>query len=172
MKTKERPKRRERTPADKEAAKAKRTLLKAMTKQAESKGEPDWPVVTIEGHALSPINCSLVIMQCPVARTVGGFGQWRKNRRQVRKGQKGIMIWFPSKTRQEGEDEDGEGEGGGGRKFFRVGTVFDISQTDKVGSNHEAETDTEHGEGPKHEESETESEREPDYSELLAALTF
>lgn len=153
MKTKEK---RKLTPAQKEAVKQKREWLKSLTKQAEAHGDPDWPVVTVEGHALSPTNCVLAIMQCPVAKTVGGFRQWKKHGRQVMKGQKGIAIWFPCKTRQEDGDE-GEGDGETqSRAFFRVGTVFDISQTEPLTERPDKE--------PK--------EAGASKADLLAALTF
>lgn len=165
MKTKDRPKRRVASPAEKEAAKQRRANLKALTKQLEAAGDSGWPVMTIEGHPLSPVNVMLAIHQCPAVKAVGGFRQWRKHGRQVRKGEKGIAIWFPSRTRQEPDgDADGEGEGGGGgdRTFFRVGTVFDISQTEEIQG---IETEREEPGNS------VEIDAVPD-SELLAALTF
>ena len=87
-------------------------------------------VVTCEGHALSPINTMLVMMQSGsiAPSIVGGFHQWRKQGRSVQKGQHGFSIWIPSKgKKQEGLDSGDEGEAR--ETYFFMGTVFDISQT-------------------------------------------
>ncbi|MGV1047711.1 MAG: hypothetical protein ACOYD4_04180, partial [Solirubrobacterales bacterium] len=43
-------------------------------------------IVTCDGHPLSPRNTCLVIFQSPTASIVGGFRQWLKHGRAVRKG--------------------------------------------------------------------------------------
>lgn len=86
---------------------------------------------TIEGHALSVFNCCMVLSQMP-ASVVGGFQQWRKAGRCVRKGEHGAAIWVPvpvGKAREGAESGDAEGEGG---TRFVLGTVFDIAQTDPI----------------------------------------
>lgn len=168
--TKEKPKRRERTPAEKEAAKQRRVWLKAMTKQVEAMAEESPEIETIDGHALSPVNSGLAIRQCPHVSTVGGFRQWKKHGRQVKKGEKGIAIWFPSRTKQEDGDDAGEGEGEGGsdRTFFRVGTVFDVSQTEDATGKPSSRRKSE----PATKREETPVESGPSDEEILAALTF
>jgi len=87
-------------------------------------------IVTPDGHALSVRNQCLVAFQCPTATVVGGFRQWLKNGRQVRKGEHGAMIWVPIKAKSD-PSEDGEADEptAGATTRFIIGTVFDISQT-------------------------------------------
>ena len=92
-------------------------------------------LVTCEGHALSFHNTLLVASQCPNATMVGGFRQWLKHGRCVRKGEHGLMIWVPKKKK--GESEGGQdaapqlGEKAEQSELrFLVGTVFDVSQTE------------------------------------------
>jgi hypothetical protein len=104
-------------------------------------------VVTCEGRALSPVNTCLLLTQMPNASVVGGFRQWLKAGRCVKKGQHGAMIWVPiarmqnaeCKMQNEEEEPDaaaGESESAHSadatsrsRSHFIIGTVFDISQT-------------------------------------------
>lgn len=74
------------------------------------------------GHQLSASNTLLVMMQFPNASVVGGFEQWRKAGRVVKKGVKAIGIWVPVR----GKESEAEG---GDDTFFIIGNVFDISQT-------------------------------------------
>lgn len=93
-------------------------------------------IVTCEGHPLSPINQCLTVFQCGNASIVGGFRQWLKNGRCVRKGEHGIGIWVPTGTRKSAAtdmpdvfDPAAEQAQAGGEINFIFGTVFDISQT-------------------------------------------
>ena len=76
---------------------------------------------TIEGHALSVHNAALAYMQRPDVTIVGGFRQWAAAGRQVRKDEHGIMVWAPTKNRDEDSDRPG---------FVPI-TLFDIAQTDE-----------------------------------------
>lgn len=88
-------------------------------------------IVTCEGRTLSQCNTILMLMQTEgtgqIPTVVGGYRQWQKAGRQVRRGEHGMMIWFPvtRKTEEEQEPEDDEDV-----RFF-IGTVFDISQTEE-----------------------------------------
>ena len=62
-------------------------------------------VVTCEGHPLSPTNTSLCLMQRDNATIVGGFQQWLKQGRAVRKGEHGLSIWVPTQFKVKGEPE-------------------------------------------------------------------
>lgn len=109
--------------------------------------------VSCEGHSYSPNNHMLIAMQCPTASVLGGFRQWIKQGRAVRKGEHGIMIWVKSGERK-GEAPQAQAEepsaveahdilsdapvtpgkpNGKRRSGFIVGTVFDISQTAEIG---------------------------------------
>lgn len=79
-------------------------------------------VVTCEGHSLSANNTILLCFQIQSPSVVGGFKQWQKAGRQVRKGEHALGIWIPKD--KEGTDE----------KLFFFGSVFDISQTEESAS--------------------------------------
>ena len=93
-------------------------------------------LVTCEGRALSLTNQMLIALQRPGATVLGGFRQWLKQGRAVRKGERGCMIWVPCGVRG-GADASaspaGDGDAGEGSDVrFIVGTVFDIGQTEEV----------------------------------------
>jgi hypothetical protein len=98
-------------------------------------------LVTCEGHPLSLCNTMLVAIQCPGATVLGGFRQWLKHGRAVRKGEHGAMIWVPTggknnDTPLDGGTSasavvDGQPTSESDRRFI-VGTMFDIAQTDEV----------------------------------------
>ena len=115
------------TPEQKAAAAERRAALAALAKQAAAlplEERMRWTVQTVEGHPLSFKNAALAMMQRPTVSLVGGFQQWRKAGRVVRKGEKAIGIFLPiSRT-----GEDGEAEG----VAFRVVNVFDIDQTEEI----------------------------------------
>lgn len=134
MRTKRQP-----TEAQKAAAAEKRARFKEFCQRVAAMSEDDrallaarMPVVNPEGHPLSPYNTCLLISQTDTAPTiVGGFQQWRKIGRQVRKGEHGLMIWCPSGKRKPADDSkpaDDEND----RPGFIMGYVFDISQTDEA----------------------------------------
>jgi antirestriction protein ArdC len=90
-------------------------------------------VVTVEGHVLSFHNACLLAMQTPAATVVGGFQQWRRAGRTVRKGEHGAMIWAP--TKRHGADDTPAADNGSElaeRRHFIAVTVFDVAQTDAV----------------------------------------
>jgi hypothetical protein len=92
---------------------------------------------TVEGRELSLCNSMLIALQLPGASVLGGFRQWIKAGRCVRKGQHGAMIWVPTGCRKAGEPAESpingspvpDGEGQDTR--FMIGTVFDIAQTEE-----------------------------------------
>ncbi len=108
-----------------------RTISKMSPTEREAMAAKLPGVVTIEGHALSPFNTCLVVMQFPSASLVGGFRQWLKHGRCVVKGQHGISIWVPCGARKSDADP-AEGDSDGERPGFICGTVFDVSQTQEI----------------------------------------
>lgn len=118
-------------PKAQKRAQEKRDRFKRFVRQiAEMKPEEreamvaDAGLVTCEGHALSMTNTMLTIFQMPSATVVGGFKQWIRNGRCVRKGEQGFMIWVPTATKSEStEDQDVR---------FLTANVFDISQTEAL----------------------------------------
>jgi len=87
------------------------------------------PVVTIEGRQLSVHNMCLLCVQNPHVTMVGGFRQWLKAGRAVRKGEHGLMIWAPRGT---AKDEAAGMPGVQDEMRFLIVTVFDVSQTEEV----------------------------------------
>lgn len=84
-------------------------------------------ITTCEGHELSANNTILLYYQYENTTVIGGFQQWRKAGRQVKKGERAMGIWIPAKQSQK-ESKDKK------PSFFVFGSVFDISQTDPIGT--------------------------------------
>ena len=80
-------------------------------------------------HQYSMNNSILIAMQMPDASVVGSFQHWKTVGAKVKKGSKAIKILCPVKYNYEVENEDGTIEQKSGMTF-RLGNVFDISQTD------------------------------------------
>lgn len=97
-------------------------------------------------------NASLILGQLPTARQVQSFKKWQEEGRQVRKGEKALYIFAPTKKREDKEKGDGQaekvkpeqaerpaakdkpeqdkdGEAVSRHRFVLV-PVFDVSQTD------------------------------------------
>ncbi|MGK4066836.1 ArdC family protein [Rothia sp. HC945] len=80
-------------------------------------------------------NQTMIWMQNENATICAGFRKWKEEGRQVRKGEKGLRIFAPTKRKvkdAEGnviKDDKGEDEEEAG---FIMVTVFDIAQTDPV----------------------------------------
>lgn len=94
-------------------------------------------IVTADGAALSHFNTCLIISQSPKASIVGGFRQWLKHGRCVRKGQTGLNLWVPIANRGDAPETDPrnpepESTDRASRQRFIMGTVFDISQTETL----------------------------------------
>ena len=93
-------------------------------------------LVTCEGHGLSLTNQMLIALQRPGATVLGGFRQWLRQGRAVRKGEHGCMIWVPCGAKGGADaaaSPDGTGDAAEGSDVrFIVGTVFDIGQTEEV----------------------------------------
>ncbi|ABW31111.1 ArdC-like ssDNA-binding domain-containing protein [Acaryochloris marina] len=75
----------------------------------------------------SASNTMLIYGQCPEASHVAGYKAWQKLGRQVRKGEKGLVILAPCKKKVEDKET---GEPVWRIYGFKTSTVFDISQTD------------------------------------------
>ena len=94
---------------------------------------------TVENHELSLMNQCLVARQNPSATIVGGFRQWIKNGRTVRKGEHGAMIWVPTGPRNADGTPESPLNGNAVPETseaietrFLIGTVFDVSQTEEI----------------------------------------
>ncbi len=92
-----------------------------------SEGWRRWARARAIFHCYSFGNCLLIANQAPQATRVAGFRAWQKLGRQVRKGERSIMIMAPMSVKT--RDTDGD-EADKRLTFFRVVPVFDIRQTD------------------------------------------
>ena len=111
------------------------TQIAAMTDDQRNELAARIPgVVTCDGHALSFHNTCLVASQCPMATMVGGFRQWLKHARVVRRGEHGLMIWVPKRKAVSDPNSTDEispvCDTDKPDMWFLMGTVFDISQTE------------------------------------------
>ena len=84
-------------------------------------------VTTIEGHPLTAHNTCFLYAQTEKPVTIiGGFQQWRKAGRIVKKGEHSLLIFVPS---QKGKEEQSADEND---VFFFTANVFDITQTEVI----------------------------------------
>jgi hypothetical protein len=96
-------------------------------KAAASKEFTSWLDTMSKFHHYSAGNIFMIFIQKPDATHVAGFHKWLELHRYVRKGEHGIQILCPCLRHT--KDQDGTED----QLFlsgFRVGYVFDISQTE------------------------------------------
>ena len=112
---------------DKLTTQAAMNNIRALVKQCIESGE--WGKVLkvmSQFHSYSFNNMLMIYMQRPDATRVAGYRTWQKMGRQVQKGEKGIRIFAPCPFKK--KDADGEEIGTG--MWFKIVSVFDISQTE------------------------------------------
>jgi len=127
-------------PTDEKSARrdAMRKLIKqvsSMTPDQRAAVAARLPLVNTEGHALSPFNTCMIYMQNgheTPPTIVGGFKQWLKQGRCVKKGEHGSAIWFPVKQSKHADESENDPEAKEFKSEFMLGTVFDISQTTEL----------------------------------------
>ena len=99
-------------------------------------------------HDYSLNNTLLILGQNPRATQLASYTKWKKDfNRQVKRGEKGLMIWMPVeikvKEKQYVLDENGNRILGDDGKFkreevvvkkhtFKIGYTFDVSQTEQI----------------------------------------
>ncbi len=105
------------------------TLAKAVDEVRASEAFKAYLDVQAKFHRYSWHNSLLICMQRPDATRVAGFKAWQKLKRQVRKGEHGIMIFAPCPWRKEVELDNGDTDTVDGI-YFRAVHVFDVAQTD------------------------------------------
>ena len=97
-----------------------------------------WLDTLAKFHDYSLNNTMLIAMQMPGATRVASYRSWKRDfDRHVRRGERGIEVLVPMvvKSNSKSEDEEvpqGDGETTERRKLvgFKVGHVFDVSQTE------------------------------------------
>src|SRR5262245_3225473 len=136
--------RREATPEQKAKAEERRAKFRKLAEQIAAMSDEQraamaermGALVTIEGRSLSVHNSCLIGSQNPDATMVGGFNQWLRAGRAVRKGEHGLCMWAPTARTIEASEKAAEHKAATGeetgnlRANFIMVTVFDISQTD------------------------------------------
>jgi antirestriction protein ArdC len=123
-----------------EKARAERTaLLDQLAAFQDELGEDEVTVarIAVWSEKYSENNAVLIVMQAPDATDIRGYRAWQAEGRQVRKGEHGIRILAPAGQSDGVEAKpatDGTPavEGKDGRHFFRLISVFDLSQTEPV----------------------------------------
>ena len=94
-------------------------------------------IVTVEGHLLTAHNQCFLIAQAELNFSiVGGYKQWQKAGRSVRKGEHGFYIFVPSKTKE--DKANPEINTSDETPFFFTAVVFDISQTEAIANSEAA----------------------------------
>lgn len=131
--------RKELTEQQKAERDARREKFKALWKQVAAMPQDQRVALshkygfrTVTGHALSPGNQMMIALQLPTASVLGGFRQWIKAGRAVRKGQHGAMIWVPTGGQSADTTPLSDEVTEGADVRFIVGTVFDIGQTEDL----------------------------------------
>jgi hypothetical protein len=124
------------TDEQKQAAQERREKFNSLVKQVAGMSDEQRAalsnkvmVATAEGHVLSVTNQILIAMQRESVTLVGGFQQWRKQGRYVRKGEHGMSIWIPRMPKEDEGKQPSEISSKELEVRFFMGTVFDISQT-------------------------------------------
>lgn len=104
----------------------------------DSEGFANYLKTMARFHTYSFNNVALIVAQRPEATRVAGYKAWQALGRQVRKGEKGLIVFVPHRKRvRESPDESQEqsaGEQGTAPAHtitgFGLGSVFDIAQTE------------------------------------------
>lgn len=117
----------------KQADKAKQLAAEAIDKlrTALDAGHSDTLAAHLQAmarfHNYSFGNIMLIASQRPDATRVAGYRTWQKLGRQVRKGEKGILIIAPMVLRKDNAEDAREEEA---MLRFRAAYVFDVAQTE------------------------------------------
>lgn len=98
-------------------------------------------------HQYSFYNRILIYIQRPDATRVASFKKWKETDRQVKKGAKGIAILVPIFRKGENpmskESDDDDGNGNHHPISYRIGYVFDISDTQAISDRGEVPSEPE-----------------------------
>ena len=78
----------------------------------------------------SPGNQIRIYGQFPAATLVNSYDRWKESKRQVKRGERGIKVYYPQFRIFEVENDEGKIEPRKMLTGFGEGNVFDISQTE------------------------------------------
>ena len=112
----------------KERIKQLRERLAGLTPEERQALAARGMVATVEGRTLSLHNTLLVYLQGNGTQptVIGGYQQWKRAGKQVKKGEHGMMIWFPV-----GQKDEDTGDILTAETYYTA-TVFDISQVEAI----------------------------------------
>jgi antirestriction protein ArdC len=100
----------------------------------ESEEWAKWLRTLAKFHDYSLNNTMLIAMQMPEATRVASYRSWQRDfGRHVRRGERGIEVLVPMVVKSKNEEDEATEEDAPERKKlagFRVGHVFDVSQTE------------------------------------------
>lgn len=109
-----------------------RKTISEMTEEQRQAIAEKFGIVTVEGHSLTAHNQCFLVAQAELNFSiVGGYKQWQKAGRSVRKGEHGFYIFVPSKSKEEPNNSI-EVSADDETPFFFSAVVFDISQTEQI----------------------------------------
>jgi len=98
--------------------------LKKLTDKERIEITSKYGLHSIEGHQYSPSNQCLIVFQGGGEfTTLGGFNQWKKAGRVVKKGEHGVII-FVNCNKKDGDEVV--------ENYFITKSIFDISQTEPI----------------------------------------
>lgn len=107
--------------------------LATALEQGKSQTLVEYLAAMAKFHRYSFGNIMLIAAQCPDARRVAGYRTWQQLGRQVKHGEKGILIFAPMYLKNRADDPSPDSlDGDEPDKLlrFRVVHVFDVSQTE------------------------------------------
>lgn len=108
--------------------------IKAMPEEQRILLAARFGIRNAEGRELSVYNQCLLIAQNDKVTVVGGFSQWKKLGRSVKKGSRALAIWVPCSRKADSSGSaivpHGVDPSDLDESFFVLGNVFDISQTE------------------------------------------
>lgn len=118
------------SPAKVEAIRAEVADFKARADAFEAEtDEADLAEIVRRFPQYSEKNNIMIHLQMPTAKVIYAYRAWQDQGRQVLAGQQGIRIWAPAGRATDEMAADGT-VAKEGRKFFRLVSVFDVSQTE------------------------------------------
>ena len=83
-------------------------------------------------HDYSMNNTLLILGQNPRATHLAGYNKWQQDfNRQVKRGEKGLMIWMPVEIKVK-EKQYVLDENVVKKHTFKIGYTFDVSQTEQI----------------------------------------
>lgn len=92
-----------------------------------------WGRISESAHQYSLTNTTLIYLERPDATRCASYAYWKQNGRRVRKGEHGIKILVPLwKKGKDGKTPTEEQKDKQAPTYYRVGYVFDVSQTEEA----------------------------------------